>query len=224
MTSSNLSAEEFAKHVKGVHELAQANLTQANEDMKRFYDCHVGKLVAYEVRQKVFLDGQNIKTIRPTKKMDDKWFGPFEVVEKVGASAYKLRIPKIWKHVHPIFNKVLLKPAVQLSFESQMRPPPPPPIIVDEHEEYEVEEILDSRLHRGKLQFLVKWVGYEEATWQLDSDVNTNAQEVIQEFYRKHLGAPQKLTIPQQNMQVLYKFTSSEGLCGWSGRPTLRGG
>ncbi|KAL5536322.1 hypothetical protein ACEPAF_143 [Sanghuangporus sanghuang] len=56
-TLSNLLAEEFAKHVKGVHELAQANLTQANEDMKHFYDCHAGKLVIYEMGQKVFLDG-----------------------------------------------------------------------------------------------------------------------------------------------------------------------
>ncbi|OCB90717.1 hypothetical protein A7U60_g2051 [Sanghuangporus baumii] len=196
MILSNLLAEEFAKHVKGVHELAQANLTQANEDMKRFYDCHTGKLVAYEVGQKVFLDRRNIKTTQPMKKIDNKWFGPFEVVEKVGASAYKLRILKTWKHVHPVFNEVLLKPAVQPSFKSQMQPPPPSPVIVDECEEYEVEEILDSQLHRGKLQFLVKWVGYEEATWQPDSDVNTIAQEVIQEFYQKHPGAPQKLMIP----------------------------
>ncbi|OCB89451.1 hypothetical protein A7U60_g3340 [Sanghuangporus baumii] len=62
--SSNLSVEEFAKHVKEVHELAQGNLTQANEDMKCFYDHHAGKSVNYEAGQKVFLDGQNIKTIR----------------------------------------------------------------------------------------------------------------------------------------------------------------
>ncbi|KAL5524999.1 hypothetical protein ACEPAF_8868 [Sanghuangporus sanghuang] len=188
-TSSNLSAEEFAKHVKGIHELAQANLTQANEDMKRFYDRHAGKSVVYEMGQKVFLDGRNIKMIRPTKKMDDKWFGPFET----------------WKHVHPVFNEILLKPAVQPFFESQKKPPPPPPVIIDEQEEYEVEEILDSRLHRGKLQFLVKWVGYEEATWQPESDVKDNAQESIQEFYRKHPGAPRKLTIPRQSMRALYR-------------------
>ncbi|KAL5533015.1 hypothetical protein ACEPAF_4789 [Sanghuangporus sanghuang] len=222
--SSNLSAEEFAKHVKEVHELAQGNLTQANEDMKRFYDRHAGKSITYEAGQKVFLDGRNIKTIRPTKKMDDKWFGPFEVVEKVGASAYRLKLPKTWKKVHPVFNEILLKPAVQPSFESQKKPPPPPPVIIDEQEEYEVEEILDSRLHRGKLQFLVKWVGYEETTWQPESDVKDNAQESIQEFYRKHPGAPRKLTIPPQSLRALYKFTSSEGLCGWSGRPTLKGG
>ncbi|KAL5498856.1 hypothetical protein ACEPAH_1374 [Sanghuangporus vaninii] len=83
-SSSNMSAEEFAKHVKGIHELAQANLVKANEDMKRFYDRHAGKSMEYEAGSKVFLDGRNIKTTRPTKKMDDKWFGPFEIVEKGG--------------------------------------------------------------------------------------------------------------------------------------------
>ncbi|KAL5521824.1 hypothetical protein ACEPAF_2572 [Sanghuangporus sanghuang] len=99
------------------------------------------------------------------KKMDDKWFSPF----------------KTWKKVHPVFNEILLKPAVQLSFESQKKPPPPPLVIIDEQEEYE-------------------WVEYEEATWQPESDVKDNAQESIQEFYCKHPRAPRKLTIPQQSL------------------------
>ncbi|KAL5501145.1 hypothetical protein ACEPAH_9532 [Sanghuangporus vaninii] len=88
--------------------------------------------------------------------MDDKWFGPFEVIKKVGASAYRLKLPRTWRQVHPIFNEVLLKQAIEPSFESQKKPSPPLPVLVNDEEEYEVEEILDSRLHRGKLQFLVK--------------------------------------------------------------------
>ncbi|KAL5512939.1 hypothetical protein ACEPAH_3337 [Sanghuangporus vaninii] len=223
-SSSNMSAEEFAKYVKGIHELAQANLVKANEDMKRFYDRHAGKSMEYEAGSKVFLDGRNIKTTRPTKKMDDKWFGPFEIVEKVGASAYRLKLPRTWRQVHPVFNEVLLKPAVEPSFESQQKPPPPPPVLVDDEEEYEVKEILDSRLHRGKLQFLIKWVGYDEATWQPESDVGDNAKEAVDEFYRKHPGAPRRLSIPRQSLHAIRKFTTLEGYSGWLGRPTLKGG
>ncbi|KAL5513317.1 hypothetical protein ACEPAH_3716 [Sanghuangporus vaninii] len=223
-SSSNMSAEEFAKHVKGIHELAQANLVKANEDMKCFYDRHAGKSMEYEAGSKVFLDGRNIKTTRPTKKMDDKWFGPFEIVEKVGASAYRLKLPRTLRQVHPVFNEVLLKPAVEPSFESQQKPPPPPPVLVDDEEEYEVEEILDSRLHRGKLQFLIKWVRYDEATWQPESDVGDNAKEAVDEFYRKHPGAPRRLSIPRQSLRAIRKFTTSEGYSGWSGCPTLKGG
>ena len=37
---------------------------------------------------------------------------------------------------------------------------PPPLVLVNDKEQYEVEEILDSRLFRQKLQFKVKWKGY----------------------------------------------------------------
>ncbi|KAL5476984.1 hypothetical protein ACEPAI_3170 [Sanghuangporus weigelae] len=56
-SSANLSAEEFAKHVKDIHKLAQTNLVKANDDMKRFYDRHAGKVVEYGAGNKVFLDG-----------------------------------------------------------------------------------------------------------------------------------------------------------------------
>lgn len=103
-SSSNLSAEEFAKHLKEIHSLAQANLVKAADDMKRYHDRHAGEEIIYEAGAKVFLDGRHIKTNRPSAKMEDKWFGPFEVMEKVGASAYRLKLPRTWRQVHPVFN------------------------------------------------------------------------------------------------------------------------
>lgn len=223
--SANLSAEDFAKHIKDVHRRAKDNLVRAAEDMKRFHDRTAGKSTEYKTGDKVFLDGRNLSTSQPTKKLADKWYGPFEVVEKVGASAYRLKLPHRWKKVHPVFNEMLLKQAVEPTFEEQKTPPPPPPDIVDNEEEYEIEEIQDSRLHRGKLQFLVKWVGYIDATWQPESDFGDNAKEAIAEFYRKHPGAPRKLAIPRQRLRPIFVNTRPDDLLhGWSGRPTLRRG
>ena len=205
-SSPNLSAEDFAKHIKETHALAQANLIKAAEDMKRFHDRHAGEEMVYEAGSKVFLDGRNIKTTRPSAKMEDKWFGPYEVIEKVGASAYRLNIPKTWKQVHPVFNVSMLKPAHDPIFDSQKKPPPPSPVIIEEEEEYEVDEILDSRIHRGKLQFLVKWTGYNEPSWQPESDVK-NAKDAVTEFYRLHPGAPRHLRIPSRHLRPLFHLT-----------------
>ena len=158
--------------------------------MKRYHDRVAGESREYAVGEKVFLEGRNIKTARPTKKMEDKWFGPYEVLEKVGASAYRLNLPKTWGRIHSVFNEAILKPAVEPEFPSQKRPPPPPPVIVDEEEEYEVEAILDSKRHRGRLQYLVKWVGYQEPTWEPKTHVIRNAQESVDEFHNKHPNAP----------------------------------
>ena len=43
--------------------------------------------------------------------------------------------------------------------------PPPPAIIIDREEEWEVETIVDSGLHYNRLQYLVKWKGYDIPTW-----------------------------------------------------------
>ncbi|THG99573.1 hypothetical protein EW145_g7239 [Phellinidium pouzarii] len=164
-SSANLTAEYFAKHVKDIHALAQANLTKAAVDMKRFYDWHAGQQIEFEPGAKVFLDGCHIQTDCPSAKMEDKWFGPYE-------------------KVHPVFNVVLLKPANKPVFESQRAPTPPPPVVLDNEEEYEVDKILDSHIHRGKLQYLVKWTGYMDPTWQLEQDVTKNAAEAVEMFYR----------------------------------------
>ena len=44
-----------------------------------------------------------------TKKLDGKFVGPLVLVEKVGASAYQLRILASWK-IYNVFNEILLKP------------------------------------------------------------------------------------------------------------------
>jgi hypothetical protein len=44
-------------------------------------------------------------------------------------------------------------------------PPAPPPDIIGGHEEYEVEQILDSRVHKNKLQYLVKFKYYDNPEW-----------------------------------------------------------
>ena len=56
---------------------------------------------------------------------------------------------------------------------------------------YEISSILDSRLHRGELQYLVDWVGYDqsERSWLPVSDLS-NAIEVVAEF---HVLFPGKL-------------------------------
>ena len=39
--------------------------------------------------------------------------------------------------------------------------PPLPPVIVDDAKAWYMEEILDSRMYRQRLQYLVKWVGFD---------------------------------------------------------------
>ena len=63
----------------------------------------------------------------------------------------------------------------------------PVPELVGNHEEYEVETILNKRkLQARDTEYLVKWQGYhvKEATWVPSSDLG-NAKMAVQDFERK---------------------------------------
>ena len=78
--------------------------------MKGSYDKHAQPTIEYANGDKVYLEVTNLKSHRPSRKLDDKRYGPFEVLKKIGKSAYKLRLPDTWPAIHPVFNEVYLSP------------------------------------------------------------------------------------------------------------------
>ena len=104
--------------------------------------------------------------------------------------AYRLKLPHWMKQLHPVFNIVKLTPAPEDPITGQRAEDHPLPIVIDREVEWEVEKILDSRWHRRRFQYLIKWKGYnrEHNSWESASEVS--APELTAEFYCKHLGAP----------------------------------
>ena len=99
--------------------------------MKKFYDRKRNDSCEYSIGDKVWLEGMNITTTRPSKKLGDKRYGPFVIEKKEGKSTYRLTLPPTWKKIHPVFNKSLLTPYKEPEFPSQQQPDKPPPIIVN---------------------------------------------------------------------------------------------
>ncbi len=71
--------------------------------------------------------------------------------------AYQLDLPKALQNIHDVFHVSLLEPYHTVEGHA---PPTPPLIEVDAEDQAKIEEVLDSRMHYGKLQYLVKWLGY----------------------------------------------------------------
>jgi hypothetical protein len=105
---------------------------------------------------------------RINAKLAARYFGPYPVVERIGAVAYKLRLPD-GSRVHPVFHVSLLKKAVGSYQEEE-----PLPDCLDGEKGllYEPETILAHRtvqVHGEEVsQVLVQWKGQraEEATWE----------------------------------------------------------
>ena len=71
-------------------------------------------------------------------------------------------------------------------------PPPTPIITEDEEEHWEVDDILDSRRYRGRLQYKVKWHGIDRDNewYYADRGEFGGSEEVLEEFHRKYPGKP----------------------------------
>jgi transposase InsO family protein len=141
---------------------------------------------SFAVGDMVYLVGKNIRTRRPSKKLDYKKFGPYKVLETIGKQAYRLDLPNTLR-VHDVFHVSLLEMARARSGQVTTTPTP---VEVDNHEEWEVDEVLDSRIHRGNLQYLVRWSGCSDSENQwLPADDVANCAQLLREF---HAAYPRK--------------------------------
>ncbi|MBW0486574.1 hypothetical protein O181_026289 [Austropuccinia psidii MF-1] len=125
-----------------------------------------------------------MKTTRPTNKLSEGWLGPFEVLKKIGSHEYHLKFPQKWKSVQPVFHVSLLEPVKQSTIPNYNQFPPPP-VIMEEQEEWKVAQVLDSKLRRGKLWYLVEWKGFSEyperTTWEQAFSL-TNSLDLVKDF------------------------------------------
>src|SRR6266481_2209110 len=96
----------------------------------------------------------------------------------------------------------MLEPAFPNPIPDRIQPPPPP-ILVNDEPNFEISEILDSKIdncrHACKLLYLVRWTGYEgtdeETLWILTSKLG-HASELVTDFHASYPAKPGPLTSP----------------------------
>ncbi|XP_041437915.1 uncharacterized protein LOC121399951 [Xenopus laevis] len=142
----------------------------------------------FKVGDLVWLSTVYLKLSCPSGKLGQRFLGPFPIIRQINSVAFQLKLPASW-HIHPVFHTALLKPASTFRFPGRTAPPPLP-VVVDGQEEFEVEEILDSRLRGKRLQYLVKWKGFglEENSWEPVSNIHTS--DLLEKFHGTYPGKP----------------------------------
>ena len=158
---TSVEAEEFAKHIKHLHEEVQTHITKMNQQYKaradqrrRHKEFQVGDLVMVHLRKERFLAGSYNKL-----KMNK--YGPYKILKKYDSrNAYEVELPD-GIHISRILNIVdLTKYHDDGADEGLTLEPCPIPTSKKE----EIEEILDN--HVGRItrnrqyeEYLVKWKG-----------------------------------------------------------------
>jgi hypothetical protein len=159
----------------------------AAQNRQKHYADQKRRPVPFAVGDMVLLSTEHISVAahkqRPSKKLEPKFIGPYNIIAQVNDNAFELDLPPTMKQ-HPVFNADLLRPHTPSPKEfGERSPPPPPPDIIEGEEEFEVERILDYAVINKKPKWLVLWKGYplESATWEPKSSL-TNAKEALADF------------------------------------------
>jgi len=166
--------------------------------MHRYTDPDRKEPPAYQVGDLVMLSGHNIKTRRPSKKLDHKNHGPFQVEKIVSPLAVHLTLPRKWK-IHNVFHVSLLEPYRT----SEYRAPPDPTKILREAddiqqlEEYDVEKVMSSaergRGNNKRILYLVQWLDYlERKDWMEEpfDNFSVGGLEKLREFHQRNPDVP----------------------------------
>jgi len=194
----NPASTNYAHWMSGVHEETRKGLEAAQERMRRYTDPGRKEPPAYQVGDLVMLNGRNIKTRRPSKKMDHKNHGPFQIEKIISPLAVRLTLPRKWK-IHNVFHVSLLEPYRS----SEHRAPSAPSRIlreaddIEQSEEYNVEEVMATaergRGNNKRTVYLVKWLDYpERKDWTEEpfDNFSEGGLEKLREFHRGNPDAP----------------------------------
>lgn len=173
------TALERSKELKEIHEQLTQDLQFIAYRMAKYYNNNRSSAPTFREGENVYLIRRNIKTKRPSMKLDHVKIGPFKILEKIGKLSYRLQLPKGMR-THPVFHVSLLEKASQ-------KTPIQTRITTDPDEDtYEVERILDRQRITNKNYYLIKWAGYSsnENTWEPEENL-TSCQELVQEFQQR---------------------------------------
>jgi hypothetical protein len=114
-------------------------------------------------------------------------YGPYRISGLRGNS-FLINLPPHMK-MHPVFHADRLRRAASDLLLGQAQSEEPAHE-VNGHPEWEVGEILDSKITHGRLHYQASWVGYDpDPTWYLASDF-INAATKVDQYHRAYPDKP----------------------------------
>ena len=209
------SATAFVERMKKVHEEAEAALRKTQEEMKRYADRGRKETEEWKKGDWVLLITKDLVfKKRPSKKLTERYVGPYRIEEVILSNAVKLRLPSSMK-IHPVVNiSRIVKYKEQIKGQKKEEGKP---VKVEGIEEWEVEKILNKKKIREVEKYLIRWKGFmaEGDTWKKKENLK-NAEELIEKFKRGEVVVRRQVEEEKEyrRMALPGKYTAKV-LYGW---------
>ncbi|XP_075079677.1 uncharacterized protein LOC107760418 [Nicotiana tabacum] len=183
---TNLLRPDLVQKAMDKVQLIRQRFLTAQSRQKSYVDKRRRDLV-FTIGDKVFLRVSPMKGVMRFGKRDKlspRFIGPYEILDRVGAVAYRLALPPELSFIHPVFHASMLRKCI--SDSSQVLEALT--IVRDEKLSYEEEPtaIVDRqvrKLRSKKIVFVnVLWRIHtvEEATWEAEKDMQAKYPHLFQ--------------------------------------------
>ncbi|KAF8750752.1 hypothetical protein RHS01_09200 [Rhizoctonia solani] len=183
------AAEDLSARLSLIHDELRAELTHSQADAAQQFNRSVKPAPNFTIGDRVWLLRRNIKTTRPSDKLDYRKLGPFKIVAARGPVSFQLELPPSLSRLHPVFHVSLLEPHHSPSDIPGRVEPAPPPVFLDGDSTpwREVDKILDCRKIGRRYDYFVSWKGLtpDKNSWVPLSDMSTGLNELIERFHRR---------------------------------------
>ena len=148
--------------------------------------------LSYTVGDAVMLSTAHLQLKNPSRKLDHKFIGPFQIQQLISPTAVRLTLPHQWK-THPTFHVAEVEPFVQgnrpVDYERTLRECAD----IEADEEYDVDEIKGSIKRRNSVLYHVKWLGFpKKKDWTFEPYENFSeaARTKLLQFHINHPSSP----------------------------------
>src|SRR5271168_3234432 len=105
---------------------------------------HRSQAPAYKIGDQVWLSTTNLKLSRASRKLSERWLGPYTIIDLAGPNAVKLKLPQSMR-IHPVVNVSRVKPYAERLPGQPVVKPGAVTVEEDGQQEYEVDYVVDSR-------------------------------------------------------------------------------
>jgi len=148
------SVTEFVERMKKVHEEAEVALRKTQEEMKKYADRGRKETEEWKKGDQVLLSTKDLVfKERPTKKLMERYVGPYSIEEIVSSNAVKLQLPSSMR-IHLVVNiSQIVRYKEQVKRQKKEKGKP---VEVEGVEEWEVEKILNKKKIRGVEKYLIR--------------------------------------------------------------------
>ncbi len=140
--------------------------------------------VIYEVDDWVWLSFRNVKTTRLCKDLKDKQLSLYQITAKVSIF-YHLRLSVSMKHLHSMFSSKLLR-SYSEDLLSEQHSESLRSITIEDDEHWKIDDILNFRRYRGRIQYKVKWtdLNRDDEWYYVDKEKFDDSEKVLNEFHK----------------------------------------